>query len=538
MAVKVEVLKLGDTAPVLAGGRDGLYRTAVYISATSWAEDVTDAAAVLSKQSEQCRSYLREHKELKKVETYADRNSVRDCRREWLRLLDDAECRRFDTVLTSSLRYVSESFSQASVDAGRFFYPAGIRFIAVEDGFDSKRDDMQAYLERCANMQCSYVANRWREDKFTNQKIYKVAVPYGYRYVADGNPQIVVDPVTAPYVVKLFEMAIQKTPVIDMVRYMNEHQIVTPTERRRQLYGENLTGSPYWKHAVVKNILKNPCYVGDYVIGRSRERWVNGVKTEYKKLPPEEWKVIRDYHEPIISRETFQKSLDVLSERSFTQTCRNRNYQNPYRNVFVCGCCGTLMTCNVAGSKNGKAYARIFCDSGRFTKDGGCETYDVRQDEVICKMKEALAAEIRLAKHIRDSLPFIKESGWYQRSLASFEQKKRGVQTEIEMAVDDGDHADFLYRKLKQVIADKEHFEKMFDTVNPWIQQFAVMDTDVLPEFDRSTVRAVFQKVEVFKDGHIVPHFTSEDWRTEMEGYWKEFEEEGGSPLWEEETAQ
>ncbi|MCD7883037.1 MAG: recombinase family protein [Lachnospiraceae bacterium] len=538
MAIKVEVLQLGNSAPKLAGEKDGLYRTAVYISATSWAEDVTDAAAVLSRQSEQCRAYLKEHKELKKVETYADRNSVRDCRREWLRLLDDAECRKFDTVLTTSIRYVSESFSPACVDIGRFFYPAGIRFIAVEDGFDSSKDDMQDYLERCASMQSCYIGNKWMAEGFAKQKIYKAAVPYGYRYVADGNPQIVIDPETAPYVVKLFEMAVKKTPVMDMVRYMNDCKAPTPRQRRGQLYGEKVTGSPYWKHAVVKNILKNPCYVGDYVIGRTREIRIDGVQMEYEKLPPEKWKVIRNYHEPIISREIYQQSMDILEARSFTQTCKNRNYQNPYRNVFVCGCCGTLMTCNVAGVKNGKDYARIFCDSGRYQKDGGCETYDVRQDDVIVKMKEAFAAEIRLAKHLCESLPAVRESKAYQDALLHFDQEKLRVQSEIEMAVEDGDEAETLYRELKQVMAEKAQFENLFSTDNLWLQRFAVMDSDVLPEFDRKMVKASFQKVEVFRDGHILPHFAEEGAREMLKKYWMEMQEEGGMPLWEEETVQ
>ncbi|MCC8096451.1 MAG: recombinase family protein [Tannerellaceae bacterium] len=538
MPIKVEAMRMGGSAPRLAGGRDGLYRTAVYISATSWAENVTDAAAVLSKQSELCRAYLREHKELKKVETYADRNSVRDSRREWLRLLDDVECRKVDTVLIASIRYASESFSTVSVDVGRFFYPAGIRFIAIEDEFDSMKDDMQEYLERCASMQSSYIGRKWMEDGFKNQKIYKAAVPYGYRYVADGNPQIIIDPETAPYVVKLFEMAIRKTPVIDMVRYMNECKAPTPKQRRGQIYGEKVTGSLYWKHAVVKNILKNPCYVGDYVIGRTKEKRIGGVQLEYEKLPPEKWKIIKDYHEPLISREVYQQSLDVLAERRFTPTCKNRNYQNPYRNVFVCGHCGELMICNVAGSKNGKEYARIFCDSRRSRKTEGCETYDVRQDEVIPKTKQALAAEISLAKHIGAALPAVRGSGWFQSRLNQFDQNKLRVQAEIEKVVENGDDADTFYWKLKQVLADKEYFEKLFSTDNPWIKSFAAMDADVLPEFDRKTVKAIFQMVEVFRDGHIVPHFAEEDHKVQLREYWTEFQAEGGTPLWEEEIGQ
>ncbi len=196
------------------------------------------------------------------------------------------------------------------------------------------------------------------------------------------------------------------------------------------------------------------------------------------------------------------------------------------------------MICNVAGSKNGKEYARIFCDSRCSRKTDGCETYDVRQDEVIPKMKQALAAEISLAKHICEAFPAVRESGWFQSRLSQFDQNKLRVQAEIEMAAENGDDADSLYWKLKQVIADKEHFEKLFSADNPWIQRFAVMDADAIPEFDCKTVKAIFQMVEVFRDGHIVPHFAEEDCKVQLRDYWTEFQAEGGISLWEEEIGQ
>ena len=151
MPVKVELLRLGDTSAPAQWKAKKSFRTAVYISAGRWDQIVEDPAQLLSKQSELCRAFLREHKEFKKVETYADRNSNRETNREWNRLLNDVECRKVDAVLVTSIAQIEASCGMACYHVGRFFYPAGIRFIAVEDGFDSFRDDLELYLKRYAN---------------------------------------------------------------------------------------------------------------------------------------------------------------------------------------------------------------------------------------------------------------------------------------------------------------------------------------------------------------------------------------------------
>ena len=68
----------------------------------------------------------------------------------------------------------------ACYHVGRFFYPAGIRFIAVEDGFDSFRDDLELYLKRYANRYASFLGAQRHEKRFNRNKVTSVSVPYGY----------------------------------------------------------------------------------------------------------------------------------------------------------------------------------------------------------------------------------------------------------------------------------------------------------------------------------------------------------------------
>ncbi len=560
MAIMADAIRVNDSASCMDGGAGGVYLTAVYTSAATWGCGEIDAAIPISRQSELCGLYLKEHRDLKKVKTYSDRNRVRNIGKEWSKLLDDVECRRVNTVLTCSLCYVAESLSSAIADVGRFFYPAGVRFIAVEDGFDSMCDDIEEYLNRRVSIQYGSVKHRTAERRFKEGKVYKAAVPYGYVYVKGHDPEIVVDEETAPYVQKLFDFAVGGMKLVDMARYMNKVGAPTPRQRREQLYGEKAAGSAYWKPAVIKNILKNPCYTGDYVTGRTREVRIgrndktgeSGVRQSYQVVAPEDWKVIEDYHEPLISRDVLKRSLDILESRSFAQACNDRNYENPYRNMFVCGHCGQVMTCNRAGVKNGKDYARVFCDSARLRRSvesdnfenapdsasGGkaeiCAAYDLRLDDVVERMKSLLYDEVARAKRIMEYILHVSENGGYQKICEQLDRDIAACRDKLESAAYADVDAESAYGQIQRAVERKRHFKTLFSSENPWLRLFSGIETDALPEFDRKAVKTLFKKIELFRDGSVIIHFSEEEWRKQLEEHWRDFNRMGDIPLWEE----
>ena len=537
MPVKVELLQLGDTSAPAQWKEKKSFRTAVYISAGRWDQIVEDSAQLLSKQSELCRAFLRGHKEFKKVETYADRNSNRETNREWNRLLDDVECRKVDAVLVTSIAQIEASCGMACYHVGRFFYPAGIRFVAVADGFDSFRDDLELYLKRYANRYASFLGAQRHEKRFNKNKVTSVSVPYGYIYVAGGTPEIVIDEETAPFVKELFALALQRTSVTEMARHMTEIGAPTPASRRRALYGQKVSGSEYWKSSVVKTILKNPCYTGDYVTGRTKERFIDGVN-HFERVPREDWLIIKNHHEPIIDRETYEKSMAIMDSRRFANHRDQSSAQNPFRNVFVCGHCGTVMTCSRANSKNGKPYASIRCNSIRFDKTSGCEAYDVRMDETIARVRGQLATEIGKAKEAIGKFPQIIESEWYKKILSQFKEQESTITAKILDRTLTKRERDVLYQVLLQQKEKLQEFETAFSMDNPWVSLFTGLGDAETIEFDRQQVRAIFQKIEVFRNGKVKVHFVHEEWRAYIDAYLAAVKEKGGMKEWVDETGQ
>jgi len=101
-----------------------------------------------------------------------------------------------------------------------------------------------------------------------------------------------------------------------------------------------------WKPGSVLRVIKNEKYVGDMLLGKSftidpiaKRRIANhGEEDQY---------YVRDHHEPIIDRETFEKAQELLNRRSYNRMPRGSNtkrekYSRKYAfsSMLECGFCG------------------------------------------------------------------------------------------------------------------------------------------------------------------------------------------------------
>jgi hypothetical protein len=146
---------------------------------------------------------------------------------------------------------------------------------------------------------------------------YPSGAPYGYVNIKEhGKNTIKVDPNTAPFIKKMFELyvtgsysllSLRKKMLADGMVYKN---------------GKNFYTSK------VETILKNEFYTGVfYWKGR---RYDNA------------------YHEPIISKELFQQVQDVLR-----RPYKNKSQKGlfPYSNLLSCGVCGCVLTAEIQKEK-------------------------------------------------------------------------------------------------------------------------------------------------------------------------------------------
>lgn len=95
-----------------------------------------------------------------------------------------------------------------------------------------------------------------------------------------------------------------------------------------------------WSAAAVKTILAQPLYVGGLV--QQKVRHISYKNKKVVKVPQAEQVIIRNNHEPIISRELWVKVKEVEASKG-TEKMTKERITPPLSGVMRCSTCGCTM---------------------------------------------------------------------------------------------------------------------------------------------------------------------------------------------------
>lgn len=104
------------------------------------------------------------------------------------------------------------------------------------------------------------------------------------------------------------------------------------------------TGLARWNPIAVKKILQNPVYLGEIRYSTTVE-----INNRRQKKPVTEWIVVKDAHEPIISRELFQQTQRKAAQTRAPSTRLDRS-TSELSGLIVCADCGRRMIRQTANS--------------------------------------------------------------------------------------------------------------------------------------------------------------------------------------------
>ena len=213
----------------------------------------------------------------------------------------------------------------------RIFPFLGVRFIAVNDGFDTltAQRGTDGYLVPLKNLinevyskDISRKSGSALAAKQKNGDFIGAWAPYGYRKCPDDPHKLEPDEATAPVVRQIFRWRAEGIGVTQIARRLNDRDVHSPSA---YLYNtgacktEKYNGV-IWYVQTVKNIPSRQVYIGHMVQGTKRQSFYEN-RGQYMK-PREEWIVVENTHEPLIDRETFDK-VQELAQRKKTEYLDN-----------------------------------------------------------------------------------------------------------------------------------------------------------------------------------------------------------------------
>ncbi|MDL2232141.1 recombinase family protein [Tyzzerella sp. OttesenSCG-928-J15] len=239
-------------------------------------------------------------------------------------------------------------FGRNSLESGYFIeqvFPLfKVRFISINDNFDTIRykndtGGMDVAFRYLINEQYSHdLSRKYKSAKYALMRrgeYHDKRTPYGY--LPGEDKHFVPDEQTAPVVQMIFELALEGNSASMIARRLYDLGIPTPGEykaSRGDMTHDISRANGIWDKAIILRILRDERYTGTYIYGKSKVTEVGG--NHVRRRDESEWFKIPDFHPAIISKETFQKTLEKFPPI----VCNKKNiHMYPLRGMVFCGCC-------------------------------------------------------------------------------------------------------------------------------------------------------------------------------------------------------
>lgn len=347
------------------------------------AEDSSDTrnkeSGSISSQRKILLNYIQENQELAEciIEEFCDDGySGTNLNRPGIQhLLAKIKQGSIDTVLVKDMSRFSRNYLEMGKYLNQIFPFMGIRFIAVNDGYDSKKRKeaspdadivFQTLLYDFYSKDISSKVKASFQNKCSNGEWVFGQLPLGYKKDKENKGKIVIDSKEADIVRYIFSLADQGMSCIQIAKILYRNHI--PTARQlRSLTSKELPKNQTWSDAAVRKILKNRFYLGEMAYGKSICTSSGNQKRTY--VPEDKWEIIPNHHEPLISHEVFSR---VSSSHGKPKKTRKKRI-HPLIGKVYCGGCGYSMS--YKHPKNGEKYRYFWCRKHALLQIPDCCTY-------------------------------------------------------------------------------------------------------------------------------------------------------------------
>lgn len=283
------------------------------------------------------------------------------------RLLDDAKTGIINTIIVKDLSRFGRNYIEVGQYLDYVFPTFGIRFIAIQDNVDTESRDSNA-MEMMPIMN---VFNEWHAAN-TSKKIRAVKrsnalagiygakqASYGYLKGTDKKHIPIIDPETAPVVVRIFEMYASGISPKRISEILNEENIPSPAKYSFEKFGHKSKNGKYslWEYSTIHSMLDNMIYIGH--LPQLRSATVSYKNHKRYKKDESDWVIVYNTHEPIISQELWDKVKQ--RKKSVSQGKKTKwGYTPPLSGFVFCADCGSKMKICGMGSKNYKKHLYAF----------------------------------------------------------------------------------------------------------------------------------------------------------------------------------
>lgn len=379
------------------------------------------------------------------------------------KLLDLVKSGQANCIIVKDFSRFGRDYLTVSDYVDQIFPFMGIRFISVNDRYDSAKCNgatsgvdmaFRNVIYGYYSQDLSIKVKSSKRTKAANGDFLSPFAPIGYQKAPDNKNQLIIEPEGAEIVRRIFQMAGNGMTVIQIVRQFNAEQVPTPSGLKNKAgfshkWWDGAGNRKLWDRTTVTNILRDERYLGKNIFGK-RQRITVGSYQSCKKAK-DNWIVVDNCHEPIITEEEFMAARKNL--REFAPMKSSPTATHLFSGKLRCGHCGYALT------RTKKPTPRFGCTTRRRVATCDCMTGQIKETDIA----ETVLSAVRVyASTLLDEKALLKKaesSGkipFLQKRLATLQTNMAGIKEQKAQ----------LYDLLAEQKISRETFQKRQDTLS------------------------------------------------------------------------
>lgn len=201
---------------------------------------------------------------------YSGTNSDRPAFQE---LLDDIREGKVATVITKDQSRLGRNHIETGTYMEIFFPEHGVRYIAINDGYDSNEQsqmDIAPFRNIINEMYAKDTSRKIKSALRTRKKSGKYissGAPFGYQKDPADHNHLVIDPNTAPVVEYIYSMAEEGLGLHRIAKRLHDEKVLKPCYYKKEMFGRFIDDEKMydWDSAYISQVLHSPVYAGHII---------------------------------------------------------------------------------------------------------------------------------------------------------------------------------------------------------------------------------------------------------------------------------
>lgn len=393
---------------------------AKYIRLSSADEDVKRGGKVESDSVVNQRMLLdryiesrREFSDCTVLEFLDDGRSGTNLDRPGLRsLLEAARRHEIDCILVKDLSRFARDYLEAGHYLEQVFPALGVRFISVNDGYDSF-DFPYGTAGNINNGLLNLINEMYSRDLSQKSKAAKRlfarrgqcinAYPvYGYLRAPEDKRAWIPDPEAAPVIRRIFALYLEGKGPTEIARALNGEGVPTPAQHKRALGSKRQLWNSErmenaWGSSTISKILRDERYTGKLVALKTSRSELGNIDSA-KAVEREDWIVVPGAFEAIVSQETFDAAQVRYAEGGPRPKSGPMERRLFYRKLR-CGHCGAALERHEI--RQGVYYT---CGGRAWNGTADCNKIRLFETDLIQTVLASIRFQVQLAKQAEERL--------------------------------------------------------------------------------------------------------------------------------------